>query len=199
MVSEQIEKVKCLLKMNETSNESNLDLTSKTGKEESRFESGISPAEVLITSQMKRRLNENDGHEQDGRLSTVSTSVITPVINRISVVALKPAVEDKLTSSCFREKVITEFFEPVKKKRKMISETVYDNAPVPKSSATSSVEESLASPTQLVPKNDTELMQTLTPDFTSSPVDDKKKDESKKGMKKWLARAVKDREMLGKG
>ena len=42
-------------------------------------------------------------------------------------------------------------------------------------------------------KNDTELMQTPTPDFTSNPVNDKKKDESKKGMRKWLARAAKDR------
>ena len=84
--------------------------------------------------------------------------MITPVIDKISVVALKPAVEDNLTSSFFREKVITEFFEPVKKKRKMISETVYDNAPALKSSDTSSVEESLASPTQSVAKNDTELM-----------------------------------------
>ena len=33
--------------MYETSNESNLDLTSKTGKEESRFESGISRAELF--------------------------------------------------------------------------------------------------------------------------------------------------------
>ena len=57
----------------------------------------------------------------------------------------------------------------------------------------SSVEESLASLTQSVAKNDIELMQTPTPDFTSTPVDDKKKDESKKGMGKWLARAAKDR------
>ena len=128
----------------------NLDLTSKTGKKESRFESGISRAQLLITSQMKRRLNENDGHEQDGRLSTM----ISPVIDKISVVALKLAVEDNLTSSCFREKVITEFFEPVKKKRKMISETMYDNAPAPKSSDT----------TQSVAKNDTELMKTPTPE-----------------------------------
>ena len=75
----------------------------------------------------------------------------------------------------------------------MISETVYDNAPTPKSSDTSSVEESLASPTQSVANSDTELMQTPMPDFTSTPVDDKKKDESKKGMGKWLARAAKDR------
>ena len=52
--------------MNETSNESNLDLTSKTGKEESRFESGISRAEVLITRQMKRRLMRMMGMSKMG-------------------------------------------------------------------------------------------------------------------------------------
>ena len=57
----------------------------------------------------------------------------------------------------------------MKKKRKMISETVYDNAPALKSSDTSSVEKSLASPIQSVAKNDTELMQTPTPDLTSTP------------------------------
>ena len=56
----------------------------------------------------------------------------------------------------------------------MISETVYDNTPAPRWSDTSSVEESLASPTQSVAKNDTKLMQTPTPDFTSTQVDDKK-------------------------
>ena len=52
--------------MNETSNKSNLDLTSKTGKEESRFESGISRAEVLITRQMKRRLMRMMGMSKMG-------------------------------------------------------------------------------------------------------------------------------------